>query len=937
MDYYGGGWVASALGGGFKASTLDDHLEIIWKSEQEVIPYLEIQRIEIKKGFLRSRVEIGTINGIERALSISNSKASCLHKDLKAQIQKKLIAEISKHESQIGEVAAHAVLLIESSDYLSKKDVKRIISQIPNVGYLITHPFFEFELLNCTLAHQLKACRDLLTGSDEYLSQINENKISRAIVEYEDLFKNLEKHTLSSEQLKAILINEDRNLLIAAAGSGKSATIVAKAIYLICSRQAKPEEILILAYNKDAQIELEERFKRLIGVAPQFTEIPKIKTFHGFGVEILSQVQGQAPRVSKFASSSKQGQVRIFSDLLRDLYRENSSFREAWREYLLLGGAPAPDFFKIKSRKEYEDYLIELGAVRRSMPEGMVLMIPTLDGKEVRSFEEARIANWLTLNGVNYEYERKYSIESEEEEEINYYPDFYYPEADLYHEHFAINEEGVPPTFIGLDYVDDMKWKREFHAKNKTKLIETHSAHFKDGTAFDVLRKKLEEHGVAFNPLSSEKIDQLVKEKFDPETDVDIFISFLSHFKSNSLSITQLHSKINEVDDKFRARLFLKLFEIMYAEYTNRLVSAGEIDFQDQINRACEIVESNEYRHSLKYLLVDEFQDASWDRKRLIDAILKQNEATKFFAVGDDWQSIYRFSGADIQIMTQFQDYFGPSAINHLTATYRSHQGIVDVASQFVQKNPQQLKKVVKALSDTSEKPIEIIEYESQGDHDRKLEDVLRELNRIAQVKEASVFLLGRYNHLEPSVNEYPSLHIKFSTVHASKGLEADYVVLLNVEAGKYGFPSAIGDDPLLKLVMPAAESYPFAEERRLLYVALTRAKKAVYILSNAQNVSPFVEEISKMARVIAPRMEVVRSNPCSSCSTSEMVRRIGKFGAFYGCTNYPDCDETYPALCPKCGEGKLLMRESKYGQFLSCSQYPKCNYKESLKNDNLK
>ena len=287
----------------------------------------------------------------------------------------------------------------------------------------------------------------------------------------------------------------------------------------------------------------------------------------------------------------------------------------------------------------------------------------------------------------------------------------------------------------------------------------------------------------------------------------------------------------------------------IYDAYEKMLNDNCQIDFEDQIHQAAEILENREYLHPYKYILVDEFQDLSQDRKRLILSLLSQNEEVHLFGVGDDWQSIYRFSGADIDLMVNFSVHFGRSVETYLTKTYRSYQGIVDTASRFIMKNPDQISKSVTALNDIETCQVNIIKYENQ--QDSEIGNLLDQLEKTAidNNTRLTVFLLGRYNFLKPVnmaalKNRYDHIALSFKTIHASKGLEADYVIILNLEAGKFGFPSTIDDDPLLELVIPKPEHYPHAEERRLMYVAITRAKRGAFLLSNTRKPLIFSNEL---------------------------------------------------------------------------------------------
>jgi DNA helicase IV len=234
------------------------------------------------------------------------------------------------------------------------------------------------------------------------------------------------------------------------------------------------------------------------------------------------------------------------------------------------------------------------------------------------------------------------------------------------------------------------------------------------------------------------------------------------------------------------------------------------------------------YCHNFKLILVDECQDMSQERAKLIKALLNKSPDANLFAVGDDWQSIYRFTGSDIDVFTRFANHFGVAATNYLAQTFRSNQGISDIAAAFVQKNPSQMTKRVKAHDSASDGAVVVRQYTTLEEMDRVCRGSLEEIAKLAgSGKRISVFLLARYRLQRPQALEewqrqFPMFDITCRTVHSSKGLEADYVIVLRLHTGSYAFPSEISDDPLLQLVMPQAESFPNAEERRLFSVAMT-------------------------------------------------------------------------------------------------------------------
>ena len=251
-----------------------------------------------------------------------------------------------------------------------------------------------------------------------------------------------------------------------------------------------------------------------------------------------------------------------------------------------------------------------------------------------------------------------------------------------------------------------------------------------------------------------------------------------------------------------------------------------------------------------KYIIIDEFQDTSMVRYSLIHNIIKETNA-KLVAVGDDFQSIYRFSGCDIALFINFSTYFPNASLSYINNTYRNSQELINVAGSFVMKNPNQIKKQLKANKHVH-KPIEICYYD---DLSTELYNINRNLstgkskiilgrnNKDIHLLNSSVFGVNKNNVIDKKYKEV----IPYLTVHKSKGLEFDYVFLINVSDSIDGFPSKISGHEILNLVLPKNDNFPFAEERRLFYVALTRAKIKVFIMSPRSNPSIFVKEIEEM------------------------------------------------------------------------------------------
>jgi DNA helicase-4 len=292
----------------------------------------------------------------------------------------------------------------------------------------------------------------------------------------------------------------------------------------------------------------------------------------------------------------------------------------------------------------------------------------------------------------------------------------------------------------------------------------------------------------------------------------------------------------------------------------------------------------------------------SQERAKLIKALLNKSPDANLFAVGDDWQSIYRFTGSDIDVFTRFANHLGVAATNYLAQTFRSNQGISDIAAGFVQKNPSQMTKRVKAHDSASDGAVVVRQYTTLEEMDRVCRGSLEEIAKLAgSGKRISVFLLARYRLQRPQALEewqrqFPMFDITCRTVHSSKGLEADYVIVLRLHTGSYAFPSEISDDPLLQLVMPQAESFPNAEERRLFSVAMTRARHGVYLLGSRHSSSAFLTELvddnSTSGKVRFER-GAAGTETCPECRRGTLAKRTSKFGEFFGCSNYPSCKYT--------------------------------------------
>jgi DNA helicase-4 len=560
-------------------------------------------------------------------------------------------------------------------------------------------------------------------------------------------------------------------------------------------------------------------------------------------------------------------------------------------------------------------------------------------------------------------YEADYEIQTASREYRQYQPDFYLPDYGIYIEHFGINKKGETAPYVNQNkYLEQMEWKRGIHKRNQTKLIETFSYEKSEGILLSNLEQTLKRHGVSFHRIPNEEIFQKINELGIVRPFIDLLAKFLNLFKSQNLTIDEVRVKAKGYADWQRHIAFLDIFAPIYENYTSYLQKLGKIDFNDLINIATHYVTEQQFKVPYKYILVDEFQDISQSRYRLLKSLLDQAPSCKLFGVGDDWQSIYRFAGSDLSIMTHFPDYFGITEHMYLNRTFRFNNKICEFSSQFITKNRDQLPKKMFTQEMTDSPAITLVWSESAT------KDLLRCLTAINQLEreKTSVFIIGRYRHQKPErlrflQNKFPRLSISYLTAHSSKGREADYVIIIGLESGRYSFPCQIQDDPVLNLVLARQDTYPNAEERRLFYVATTRAKKHVYLLADSVYPSTFINEI------LRDRFEIKILNDnqtldihCPQCKMGNIVQKDGNWGTFFSCTNYPYCDykaPTCPActqgflhlnqkvyacsneachfkarICPLCREGYLVRRKGRRGAFMGCSIYPRCHYTESVR-----
>ena len=593
------------------------------------------------------------------------------------------------------------------------------------------------------------------------------------------------------------------------------------------------------------------------------------KTFHALGYDIIREVEGQAPALAAHANDDARF-VALLRDILINEIAAHSGARELLLDWFTEFYRPWKTEWDFKSADDYARYVASTE-------------LRTLQGERVRSYEELMIANWLYLNGIAYEYEPDYEHALPGSGRRSYTPDFRLTQSGVYIEHFGVRKQSGPDgkrrltTAPHIDcerYLEGMTWKRELHKARGTTLIETYSYEHVEGRLLDDLQKKLEPYART-RPIPPAAAFERLSQLGQVDSFTQTLAVFLRHFKSCHLTVDACRARLTGSDR--RAQVFLKLFELVFNAYQDRL--GQRIDFEDMIGRAAAHVRAGRYRSPYRHFLVDEFQDISDGRAELLLALKAQHQDARIFAVGDDWQSIYRFAGSDLDLMRRFGEVFGGSfaaskgvhRIVDLGRTFRNPDRIAEAARRFVLKNPAQIEKRVVPAFGAKAPAIRLLFY-ARSSEAEAVKHVLEDIRRQADGR-ASVLLLGRYRFVEPDdmdalAGAFPELDLRFLTVHRSKGLEADHVIILRAASGRLGFPSEIVDDSLLDLVLPQPERFVHAEERRLFYVALTRARQSVTILADRETPSGFATELLEDGSYGAVLLETPQDRATATSAT---------------------------------------------------------------------
>ncbi|WP_301384437.1 UvrD-helicase domain-containing protein, partial [uncultured Duncaniella sp.] len=604
----------------------------------------------------------------------------------------------------------------------------------------------------------------------------NDRFIKEELNTYKDFFDHCLKYPLDKQQRRSIVSGEDNCLVISSAGSGKTSSIVGKVKYLIEIKHIEPQNILLISYTNKAAAELTDR----MGI-----EGLRGYTFHKLALDIIGQVTGQKPSI---CSNTDALFLKIYQELLDD-----DNFKKSVVEYFFDYQIQEQDWERQKNERRQQ--LSEQKETR------LKAQFPDMDGKTVyvRSEQEQKICLALSLLGVKFRYEEPYEHSLADEMHSQYMPDFsIYYERDgetkrIYLEHFGVDEHSLVPMWFAKDrgityeeanqqYNDGITWKKAAHEKFGTELLTTTSADFHYYDIRDKLKIQLEKAGVPVKEKTdAELYDMVLSPNSKQEKSfIRLVVTFVTLIKSNCRSIHEVIREVKSIGDERNEFIIKNIFQPVYERYIEELRKLNQIDFTDAILQATDICRS---LHPVRYdyIIVDEFQDISFDRYNFLKALREGNPPAKLYCVGDDWQSIYRFSGSDMALFNSFQDFFGHTDINKIETTYRFGEPLVSLSSQFIQQNGTQIKKDIHPYNPETKTELFFYEYD-RANYCNVIEQLVASIPL-----DKSIFLLGRYSfddyylsYRYQSTKEGNRFYyfignrkIEFLTAHKSKGLEA--------------------------------------------------------------------------------------------------------------------------------------------------------------------
>jgi DNA helicase IV len=651
----------------------------------------------------------------------------------------------------------------------------------------------------------------------------------QAITEHSKLL--VDELNLDSAQQEATVRDDERNLVVAAAGSGKTRTLIARVRYLL-ERGVVPTNILAVTFTNKATEEMDDRLKRMgVPVAEETSEGVTVSTLHSLGKRIVQRTMSEPISVAE----------------------------ENWTDSLV--AAALRDARESRNRQFTSLYFNAILNFHRNVNERSPTQeadttYRTLRGEHVRSIGERIIADFLFTHKIPYKYEAKASWAQTGPGRDAYHPDFTLPDTDASIEYWGVDRAGNVPAYwttTSAQYHQGMVWKREEFRRAGKKLIEFCDFERTEGTLERALEERLTSAGEHPRLLTLTELEKVHGDtRYVGSAIEQLLVGFIKNARSLRITPEEISRRLSSATP--RVQHFGVLALAVLQRYERELVVEGRIDFSDMLHRASDILEKNpNSAPKFGHILVDEFQDMSSAMARFVNALIGSSDA-HLFAVGDDWQAIYGFAGGDVDHVVNFESHFGPATHSILNVNYRSPALIVEAGSALIARNAKQIPKQIVI---SSKEPGEAFVHEVPDDDFAIVGETIRLVKDESQrEKMDDILVLSRTNQLLDKVRDVCQLNkipvanpdhgvsgLRVLSAHKAKGLEAKVVIIANASDHRYGFPSQVENPDVLEPVRMSPGNDE-AEERRLFYVAVTRAMKRIHLIVRLGLPSPYIAEI---------------------------------------------------------------------------------------------
>jgi DNA helicase-4 len=659
---------------------------------------------------------------------------------------------------------------------------------------------------------------------------------------------------LNEKQRQAVVSECKRLLVLAGAGSGKTKTLLQKIIYLIEEKGVNPSNILAITFTKNAANEMLDRLIISADDTEEYAEILTdknrntkekdteryfftkkhkwidnltLKTFHSLCYSILRN----------FGVNEFDNKFKIIGDTTAtdDEFARYSATEKAFEviHKILIKNCEVYTYL-LNLKRYILDYMVDKIHIekdkRLSLPKDGKYYT-TLNGTKVRSKSEQYIADWLYRHNIKFEYEPNVNFI-----DFDFRPDFFIPEANLYIEH--VSNKSYPT-----------KGKEQQFKKANKLLVKTFEQQTKDTALFNMALERIIKNRLPSNYHFSTALS--FEEEFKSyHKEVKDFLRqimrVIDMIKVENIS-TQTVLKNSQKDQHERVRDFYKLAIPIIEQYQAYCTNKSYLDFNDMITKTISLFKNHreiadKFREKYEYILVDEFQDVNNLQVELIKLLL--TEKNQLFCVGDDWQSIYGFRGSNVGYIVNFKEHFKNSEIIKLNMNYRSTEHIVGASNEVIKHNKFKVDKDVRSNKKSNSK-IHIYAGKDETENIEYVLDQVQKLYNKGYTKEDILFLYRRNKMFKPYTNRFnqEGVQVTGKTIHASKGLEAKAVFIIGLTEGNGGFPDIWMEDRIYQVIKESNHDLLLEEERRLFYVAITRAKDDLFLITEKGNESSFLKE----------------------------------------------------------------------------------------------